>query len=160
MRLQNVLVLDNASHNLIGLGRLATEAHVGLKVEATTGSSFLTLPGGHSHRTVAQRRGAYLVVPAASAPMATPPAVVTHGNRESTNGAAMTAELLHACFNHRRAEVIKLLPQCTIDALGALATLARNIACEDCLCQRQQRRRPLKRTHTKLIRGLLQAKLP
>eukprot|EP00965_Chrysotila_dentata_P139107 4600166-Pleurochrysis_carterae.AAC.1 len=29
MWLQNVLVLDNASHNLISLGRLATEAHVG-----------------------------------------------------------------------------------------------------------------------------------
>eukprot|EP00965_Chrysotila_dentata_P013158 434025-Pleurochrysis_carterae.AAC.1 len=45
--LRNVLVLDNASHNLISLGRLATEAHVGLKIEATTGSSSLTLPGGH-----------------------------------------------------------------------------------------------------------------
>eukprot|EP00965_Chrysotila_dentata_P249641 6208997-Pleurochrysis_carterae.AAC.1 len=45
MRLRDVLVLDNASHNLISLKRLANEAHVGLKVEATTGSSFLTLPG-------------------------------------------------------------------------------------------------------------------
>eukprot|EP00965_Chrysotila_dentata_P176784 5838920-Pleurochrysis_carterae.AAC.1 len=52
---------------------------------------------------------------------------------ESTSGAAMTAELLHARFNHRRAEVIKLLPQCTRDAPDARATLARNIACEDCL---------------------------
>eukprot|EP00965_Chrysotila_dentata_P249642 6208997-Pleurochrysis_carterae.AAC.2 len=45
----------------------------------------------------------------------------------------MTAELLHARFNHRRAEVIKLLPQFTGDAPDARATLARNIACEDCL---------------------------
>eukprot|EP00965_Chrysotila_dentata_P160506 5299542-Pleurochrysis_carterae.AAC.1 len=37
IRLQNVLVLDNASHNLNSLGCLATEAHVGLKVEARTG---------------------------------------------------------------------------------------------------------------------------
>eukprot|EP00965_Chrysotila_dentata_P049136 1629757-Pleurochrysis_carterae.AAC.1 len=48
MRLQNVLVLDNASNNLTSLGRLATEAHVGLKVEATTGLSSLHLPGGHT----------------------------------------------------------------------------------------------------------------
>eukprot|EP00965_Chrysotila_dentata_P182893 6039980-Pleurochrysis_carterae.AAC.1 len=45
----------------------------------------------------------------------------------------MTAELLHARFNHRRAEVIKHLPQCTRDAPDAWATLARNIACEECL---------------------------
>eukprot|EP00965_Chrysotila_dentata_P101122 3339621-Pleurochrysis_carterae.AAC.1 len=45
----------------------------------------------------------------------------------------MTAELLQARFNHRRAETIKLLPQWTRDAPDAWATLARNIACEDCL---------------------------
>eukprot|EP00965_Chrysotila_dentata_P022213 734714-Pleurochrysis_carterae.AAC.1 len=45
----------------------------------------------------------------------------------------MTAELLHARLNHRRAETIKLLPQCTRDAPKAWATLARNIACEDYL---------------------------
>eukprot|EP00965_Chrysotila_dentata_P039822 1322977-Pleurochrysis_carterae.AAC.1 len=45
----------------------------------------------------------------------------------------MTAELLRTRFNHRRAEVIKLLPQCTRDAPDAWATLARNIACEECL---------------------------
>eukprot|EP00965_Chrysotila_dentata_P125470 4148331-Pleurochrysis_carterae.AAC.8 len=44
MRLQHVLVLDNASHNLISRGCLAIKAHVGLKVKATTGYSFLTLP--------------------------------------------------------------------------------------------------------------------
>eukprot|EP00965_Chrysotila_dentata_P159613 5273012-Pleurochrysis_carterae.AAC.1 len=32
LRLKNVLVLDNASHNLVSLlGRLATEAHVALR---------------------------------------------------------------------------------------------------------------------------------
>ena len=60
-----------------------------------------------------------LVVPAANTPIAASPAVVTQGNRESNNGAAMTAELLHARFNHRRAETIKLLPQCTRDAPDA-----------------------------------------
>eukprot|EP00965_Chrysotila_dentata_P027999 930927-Pleurochrysis_carterae.AAC.3 len=46
----------------------------------------------------------------------------------------MTAELLHTRFNHRRAEVIKLLPQCTCDApTSQWTTLARNIACEECL---------------------------
>eukprot|EP00965_Chrysotila_dentata_P152171 5028590-Pleurochrysis_carterae.AAC.1 len=30
LRLTNVLVLDNTSHNLVSLGRLATEAHVAL----------------------------------------------------------------------------------------------------------------------------------
>eukprot|EP00965_Chrysotila_dentata_P032875 1096177-Pleurochrysis_carterae.AAC.1 len=45
----------------------------------------------------------------------------------------MTAELLHARFNHRRAEVLKHLPQCTRDAPNAWATIARNFACEDCL---------------------------
>eukprot|EP00965_Chrysotila_dentata_P036398 1211981-Pleurochrysis_carterae.AAC.1 len=47
IRLKNALVLDNASHNLISLGRLTTEAHVGLNVEAKTGASHLSLPGGH-----------------------------------------------------------------------------------------------------------------
>eukprot|EP00965_Chrysotila_dentata_P186025 6141849-Pleurochrysis_carterae.AAC.2 len=74
MRPQNVLVLDNASHNLISLGHLAKEAHVGLKVEATTGSSSLQLPGGH---TVPLLNLGVLVVPAADAPIATSPAVVT-----------------------------------------------------------------------------------
>eukprot|EP00965_Chrysotila_dentata_P000920 29358-Pleurochrysis_carterae.AAC.1 len=47
IRLKNVLVLQNASHNLISLGRLATEAHVGLNVEATTGRATFSSPGGH-----------------------------------------------------------------------------------------------------------------
>eukprot|EP00965_Chrysotila_dentata_P178399 5892082-Pleurochrysis_carterae.AAC.1 len=45
----------------------------------------------------------------------------------------MTAEVLHKRFNHRRAEVIKLLPQCTRDAPTSWSTLARNIVCEECL---------------------------
>eukprot|EP00965_Chrysotila_dentata_P051501 1708250-Pleurochrysis_carterae.AAC.1 len=45
----------------------------------------------------------------------------------------MTAELLHARFNHRRAEVLKLLPKCTRDAPASWATIARNFACEECL---------------------------
>eukprot|EP00965_Chrysotila_dentata_P068116 2253127-Pleurochrysis_carterae.AAC.1 len=45
----------------------------------------------------------------------------------------MTAELLHTRFNHRRAEVIKLLPQCTRDAPTSWTTLARKIACGECL---------------------------
>eukprot|EP00965_Chrysotila_dentata_P090154 2975900-Pleurochrysis_carterae.AAC.1 len=71
MRLANVLVLDNDSHNLISLGRLATEAHVGLKVEATIGSSSLRLPGGHK---VPLLNVGVLVVPAANALIATSPA--------------------------------------------------------------------------------------
>eukprot|EP00965_Chrysotila_dentata_P254164 6211781-Pleurochrysis_carterae.AAC.3 len=45
----------------------------------------------------------------------------------------MTTELLHTRFNHRRAEVIKLLPKCTRDAPTLRTTLARNIACEEYL---------------------------
>eukprot|EP00965_Chrysotila_dentata_P029337 974709-Pleurochrysis_carterae.AAC.1 len=55
------------------------------------------------------------------------------GNHESTSGTTMTAELLHARFNHRGAEVLKHLPQCTRDTPNAWATIARNFACEDCL---------------------------
>eukprot|EP00965_Chrysotila_dentata_P032293 1076465-Pleurochrysis_carterae.AAC.1 len=55
IRLKNVLVLDNASHDLISLGRLATEAHVGLNVEATTGTSHLSLPARRPQGAVAQR---------------------------------------------------------------------------------------------------------
>eukprot|EP00965_Chrysotila_dentata_P110149 3640030-Pleurochrysis_carterae.AAC.2 len=62
--------------------------------------------------------------------MVTSPTVVTQGNRESTTaGAQRTAELLHARFNHRRAEVLRLLPQCTRDApRSSWATIARNFA--------------------------------
>eukprot|EP00965_Chrysotila_dentata_P140850 4656394-Pleurochrysis_carterae.AAC.1 len=45
----------------------------------------------------------------------------------------MTAKVLHTRFNHRRAEVIKLLPQCKLDAPASWSTLACNIACEECL---------------------------
>eukprot|EP00965_Chrysotila_dentata_P046100 1532701-Pleurochrysis_carterae.AAC.3 len=48
-------------------------------------------------------------------------------------GAQMTAELLHARFNHRRAEVLRLFPQCMRDAPGSWATIARNSACEEWL---------------------------
>eukprot|EP00965_Chrysotila_dentata_P082626 2726798-Pleurochrysis_carterae.AAC.1 len=37
----------SASHNLISLGRLAMEAHVGLHEEAKTGTANLLLPEGH-----------------------------------------------------------------------------------------------------------------
>eukprot|EP00965_Chrysotila_dentata_P241716 6204442-Pleurochrysis_carterae.AAC.1 len=63
--------------------------------------------------------------------VATSPAVVTQGNRESV--AQMTAELLHAQFNNRCPDVLRLLPKCTRDALDSSATLARNFACEECL---------------------------
>eukprot|EP00965_Chrysotila_dentata_P170589 5631382-Pleurochrysis_carterae.AAC.1 len=45
----------------------------------------------------------------------------------------MTPELLYARFNHRRAEVLSLLPQCTRDAPEAWASIASNFACADCL---------------------------
>eukprot|EP00965_Chrysotila_dentata_P161232 5324541-Pleurochrysis_carterae.AAC.1 len=45
----------------------------------------------------------------------------------------MTAKLLHARFNHRRAEVLKLLPQCTRDAPDSCMTITRNFTCGDCL---------------------------
>eukprot|EP00965_Chrysotila_dentata_P146778 4846536-Pleurochrysis_carterae.AAC.1 len=61
------------------------------------------------------------------------PAVVTQSNHESISRTTMTAELLHARFHHRRAEVLKHLPQCTRDAPNVWATIARNFACEDCL---------------------------
>eukprot|EP00965_Chrysotila_dentata_P045476 1510623-Pleurochrysis_carterae.AAC.1 len=48
LRLKNVLVLDNASHNLVSPGRLATEAHVALRVQATTGKASLTLQTGET----------------------------------------------------------------------------------------------------------------
>eukprot|EP00965_Chrysotila_dentata_P237405 6201891-Pleurochrysis_carterae.AAC.1 len=123
IRLKNVQVLSNASHNLISLGRLATESHVGLQVEAKTGASTLLLPGGH---VVPLLNVGVLVVPAANAAIAASPAVVTQGNHESTGGTTMTAELLHTRFNHRRAEVLKFLPKCTRDAPNAWATIARN----------------------------------
>eukprot|EP00965_Chrysotila_dentata_P046574 1547316-Pleurochrysis_carterae.AAC.1 len=45
----------------------------------------------------------------------------------------MTPELLHARFNHRRAKVLRLLPQCTRDAPEAWASIVRNFACADYL---------------------------
>eukprot|EP00965_Chrysotila_dentata_P091466 3020505-Pleurochrysis_carterae.AAC.1 len=77
IRLKNVLVLSNASHNLISLGRLATEAHVGLKGEAKTEASTLLLPKGD---LVPLLNVGVLVVPAANAVVAASPAVVTQGN--------------------------------------------------------------------------------
>eukprot|EP00965_Chrysotila_dentata_P039322 1307186-Pleurochrysis_carterae.AAC.1 len=71
MRLKNVLVLNNASHNLISLGRLATEAHVGLKVEAKTGASTLLLPTGD---VVPLLNLGVLVVPAANSAVGESPA--------------------------------------------------------------------------------------
>eukprot|EP00965_Chrysotila_dentata_P003082 100965-Pleurochrysis_carterae.AAC.1 len=41
--------------------------------------------------------------------------------------------MLHARFNHRRAEVLKLLPQYTRDAPEAWSNIARNFACNECL---------------------------
>eukprot|EP00965_Chrysotila_dentata_P145187 4795167-Pleurochrysis_carterae.AAC.1 len=48
LRLKNVLVSDNASHNLVSLGRLTTEAHVALRVQATTGKASLILQTGET----------------------------------------------------------------------------------------------------------------
>eukprot|EP00965_Chrysotila_dentata_P172437 5690216-Pleurochrysis_carterae.AAC.1 len=72
IRLKNMLVLDNASHNLISLGRLATEAHVGLNVEATTGTSFLSLPKGHKVPLI---NAGVLMVPVGDNTVAASPAV-------------------------------------------------------------------------------------
>eukprot|EP00965_Chrysotila_dentata_P212642 6187156-Pleurochrysis_carterae.AAC.4 len=45
----------------------------------------------------------------------------------------MTVETLHARFTHKRAEVIRMLTQCTRDAPESWATIARDFACDDCL---------------------------
>eukprot|EP00965_Chrysotila_dentata_P021588 714906-Pleurochrysis_carterae.AAC.1 len=44
LRLHDALVLNNASHNLLSLRRLAKEAHVGVHVKGTTDDAILTLP--------------------------------------------------------------------------------------------------------------------
>eukprot|EP00965_Chrysotila_dentata_P069732 2303799-Pleurochrysis_carterae.AAC.1 len=80
LRLQNVLVLDNASHNLVSLGRQATKAHVALRVQATKGKASLTLQTGE---TTPLLNIGVLVVPHANASVAATPAVVTQGNHES-----------------------------------------------------------------------------
>eukprot|EP00965_Chrysotila_dentata_P023818 789219-Pleurochrysis_carterae.AAC.2 len=105
------------------------ESHVALHVQASTNYSSLTLPTGE----VPLLNVGVLVVPRPTASDVAAPAVVTQGNREQARGAHMTAELLHARFNHRRAEVLRLLPQCRRDGHKAWAEIARNIACDDCL---------------------------
>eukprot|EP00965_Chrysotila_dentata_P160347 5294636-Pleurochrysis_carterae.AAC.2 len=65
------------------------------------------------------------------ASLAASAAVVTQGNREASTTAQMTAETIHARFNHRRAEVIRMLTQCTRDAPESWVTIARDFARED-----------------------------
>eukprot|EP00965_Chrysotila_dentata_P177858 5874666-Pleurochrysis_carterae.AAC.1 len=77
------------------------ESHVALHMQASTGYSSLTLPTGD---TVPLLNVGVLVIPRPNASDVAAPAVVTQGNREQARGAQMTAELLHARFNHRRAE--------------------------------------------------------
>eukprot|EP00965_Chrysotila_dentata_P207996 6184453-Pleurochrysis_carterae.AAC.1 len=108
-----------------GIARRASRA-----VQASTGYSALTLPTGD---TVPLLNKGVLVVPKTTASDVASAAVVTHGNREQASGAHMTVELLNARFNHHRAKVLRLLPQCTRDAPKAWADIARNIACDDCL---------------------------
>eukprot|EP00965_Chrysotila_dentata_P144919 4785753-Pleurochrysis_carterae.AAC.1 len=77
MRLKNVLLLGKAYHDFISLGRLASKAHVRVRVEGTTGALYLCLPGGHvvPMLTVGVRE-----VPASNAAVAALPAVDTRGN--------------------------------------------------------------------------------
>eukprot|EP00965_Chrysotila_dentata_P103769 3425812-Pleurochrysis_carterae.AAC.1 len=77
LHFKNVLILDNASHNLVSLGRLVTESHVELRVKATTGHASLTLPTGD---IISLFNSGVLVVPRANASIAASPAVVTQGN--------------------------------------------------------------------------------
>eukprot|EP00965_Chrysotila_dentata_P222727 6193139-Pleurochrysis_carterae.AAC.2 len=81
LRLKDVLVLSNASHNLISLGRLAKEAHVGLRVQATSGHALLlSLPYG---KTIPPLNVGVLVVPTSESMVAASPAFVAQGNRKS-----------------------------------------------------------------------------
>eukprot|EP00965_Chrysotila_dentata_P122716 4056142-Pleurochrysis_carterae.AAC.2 len=98
MRLDNVLVVDNALHNLVSLGRLAKQAYIGVYVEATSGSATLTLPSGATVPLVTA--GVLIDVPTVSASTIALPAVVTHGKRELAKGGRMAAVLLHSRFNH------------------------------------------------------------
>eukprot|EP00965_Chrysotila_dentata_P138324 4575149-Pleurochrysis_carterae.AAC.1 len=59
----------------------------------------------------------------------------------------MTAELLHAQFNHRRAEMLKHLPQCTRSAPNAWAVIARIQLRMRRLPACEQRRRTLECAH-------------
>eukprot|EP00965_Chrysotila_dentata_P233292 6199509-Pleurochrysis_carterae.AAC.2 len=72
LRLSNMLVLDNASHNLVSLGRLAMESQVALHVQASTGYSSLTLPTGD---TVPLLNVGVLVIPKPAASAVASPAV-------------------------------------------------------------------------------------
>eukprot|EP00965_Chrysotila_dentata_P081812 2700667-Pleurochrysis_carterae.AAC.2 len=116
MMLKNVLVPDNASHNLISLGRLATAKHT--RAHCATAHRRCT---GSTRRQCTHRH-----IPCRN-----------HSRQPRINQPSCKdggAIIMHARFNHLRAEVIKLLPQCTRDAPDAWARLARNITyCEDCL---------------------------
>eukprot|EP00965_Chrysotila_dentata_P216138 6189197-Pleurochrysis_carterae.AAC.1 len=130
LHIRGVLFLDNVSYNLISLGCLAKVAHVALTMQATTGDATLTLANG---RIVSMLNGGVCVVLTQNVCVASSPTVVTQGNQETLATTQMAAELLHVRFNHRRAEVIRLLPQCTRDAPNSWAAIARNIACDDCV---------------------------
>eukprot|EP00965_Chrysotila_dentata_P230545 6197834-Pleurochrysis_carterae.AAC.1 len=82
-------------------------------MQATTGSAALTLPNGTKLPSSTSACWSFRRPAPAWSPHQ-PSSLMAIA--KFTNRARMTAELLHARFNDRRAEVLRLLPQCTRDA--------------------------------------------
>ena len=123
LHLSSALIMEKCQHNLVSLGRLATENRISTLI-SPDGTSFI-FPDGQEAPLI---NDGTIVVPDASMPIAP----VVQGAHT-----ALDAELVHQAFNHRPRALLRKMPECS-NAPAAWGKIA-DKACDHCLRARSDK---------------------
>ena len=124
--LREALVMDNCSHNLISLGKLAREEGIGMMLGACDEDSYLKLPG---NITAPVLNLGIIVIPPPSANL-NGVNVIARAARTTTH---LKGETVHARGNHAEARTLREWHRCTSDIPVNWSKAVRDDPCESCL---------------------------
>ena len=124
--LTGALVMEDCSHNLISLGKLAREQGIGLTLGAGDDASSLNLPGGI---TAPVLNLGIIIIP----PSKAYPAQVNVIARAARTNKHLKGSTVHARGNHTPARVLRDWHRCTSDIPIEWSKAVKDEPCDSCL---------------------------
>ena len=118
--------MENCSHNLISMGKLAREEHISLTIAAGDGSSYLGLPGNLQSPVL---NLGILILPPATSRLSGVNVVARAARRvKHLNG-----KTVHARGNHADVRTLREWHRCTSDVPMEWSQAVKDTPCESCL---------------------------
>jgi hypothetical protein len=122
--LRDVLIMEECAHNLISLGKLARDEHIGFTLGAGDDPTFLSLPNGTKAPLL---NLGIVVVPPPDASMAN---LIARGTRTTKH---VDGRIVHSRGVHASHTILRNWHRCTADVPEEWAKAVQSAPCDSCL---------------------------